>query len=466
MLWLSLCLVVMGAILVFALPGTAPRRYPERIPVRFWHMWTAEWKDVVERIVDRFNESQDVYEVIPLSVPGTAADSKFLLSVAGGDPPDVMSQWNQVIPKWAESGLIIPLNELMSEREWAEFRHNAYPAAQKIGMFEGKLYGVTTGLDVYACYCRLADLREAGLDGPPFPETLEELSEWGTRLKKASPEGHLTRIGFLPISLPVYAPGFGGGFYDWTTGAVTLNTPENLRALSFLVEERRKLGFENVIRFESGLTIGTANAQWPFISGAYSIAVDGQWRVEQIARYAPDLEYATFPIPPPAGGRRHFGWVNGNFMVIPAGAKQVRGAWEFIKFWSGIENPERAAEFYTWGGWLPLCPAVASAPKFQEYIHQYPQFKTFLDMLPSEYLQPAPPVPYQVYLWDRIIQTDDAAQRGSLTPQAALERLEKEVAREVAARREFGYRDTAVNVGKPYSGITKRNEACNLTESS
>jgi hypothetical protein len=50
-------------------------------------------------------------------------------------------------------------------------------------------------------------------------------------------------------------------------------------------------------------------------------------------------------------------------------------------------------------------------------------------------------VPYQVYLWDRITRADDAAQRGSLTPQAALERLEKEIDREITTRRQFGYED-------------------------
>jgi len=439
--WGLAALVTVVLILVLALPGATQREYPDRIPVRFWHMWTAEWKDVVERIVDRFNESQNRYEVIPLSVPGTAADSKFLLSVTGGDPPDVMTQWNQVIPKWAESGLLIPLNNFMSPEQWSEFRRTAYPAALKIGMYEGDLYGVTTGLDVYACYCRLADIREAGLDTAHFPETLEELVRWGRQLTKFTPEGDLARIGFLPSWFAIYAPVFGEGFYDWTQGTLTLNTPANLRALTFLVDERRRLGFDNVIRFESGLTVGVADAQFPFISGAYSITVDGQWRVEQIARFAPELEYATFPIPPPQGGRKHAGWVNGNFMIIPRGATQVEGAWEFIKFWSGIENPQRAAEFYTWGGWLPLCPEVAEAPVYREYVRRYPQFKTFLDVLPSDNLQPTPPVPYQLYLWDRITQADNAAQRGTLTPEAALQRLEKEIAEEIDMRRKFGYED-------------------------
>ena len=130
-------------------------------------------------------------------------------------------------------------------------------------------------------------------------------------------------------------------------------------------------------------------------------------------------------------------------MIIPKGAKQVAGAWEFIKFWSGIENPDRAAELYAWGGWLPMCPAIADAPKYREFVERNPQFKTFLDVLPSENIQPTPPVPYQLYLWDRITQADNAAQRGTLTPEAALQRLEKEIAQEINMRRQFGYEDEA-----------------------
>jgi len=435
----TVLVVALGLIAVFDLPGPPPRKHPDRIPVRFWHMWTAEWKEVVERIVARFNESQDVYEVIPLSVPGAAADSKFLLAVAGGDPPDVMAQWNSVIPKWAESGLLVPLNTLMPPDQWEQFQRTAYPAVKRIGMYKGQLYGVTTGLNTLACYCRVDYLREAGLDPTHPPTTLDDLVAWGDKLNRVDKQGKLTRIGFLPLQFVNYAPGFGGGVYDWAEGKITLNTPENVRAMSFLVEQRSKLGFDNVVRFTSGLSTGIGNMEWPFITGAYAISVDGQWRVEQIAKYAPQLEYITFPLPPPAGGKPLYGWVNGNFMIIPRGAKNAKGAWEFIKFWSGVEQPERAAEFYTWGGWLPLSSSIAEAPIYRQYIKDHPQFQSFLDILPSDNLQPMPPVPYQVYLWDRITQADDSAMRGSLTPQAALERVESEIARELTVRKESGY---------------------------
>jgi multiple sugar transport system substrate-binding protein len=82
-----------------AMPGPSPRRRrPDRIPVRFWHLWTAEWQGVVERIAASFNESQSRYEVLPLSVPAGNADAKFLLAAAGGDPPDAMAQWNWYCP--------------------------------------------------------------------------------------------------------------------------------------------------------------------------------------------------------------------------------------------------------------------------------------------------------------------------------------------------------------------------------
>ena len=446
--WVLLAMLLVGGaclVLSFFVGKPTGRRHPERTAVRFWHMWTAEWKDVVEKIVDRFNDSQDTYEVIPLSVPGHAANSKFLLAVAGDDPPDCMAQWNPVIPKWADSNLLTPLNELMTPGEWADFRTNTYPIARKIGIYKGNLYGVTTGLNIWACYYRLDHLEE--LNDPRFtpenfPTSLEELVEWGRKLHRFDEEGNLTRLGFLPQWWRAYTPGFGGSFCDWEgdPSKLTLDRPENLAALEFLVARRTELGFENVKRFESGLREGFS-VEWPFISGHYSITTDGQWKVVQLARYAPELRYGTAPIPPPVGGKAGFGWSNGNFMIIPKNAKCSKGAWEFIKFWSGLAEPERAAEFYTWGGWLPLSPAIAEAPIYREYVRKHPQFQTFLDQMPSENIHPTPPVPFQDYLADRIRQADDSAMRSTLTPKKALDRLMREVEVERTRRREYGRGD-------------------------
>lgn len=334
---------------------------------------------------------------------------------------------------------------------------------KRIGVYKGRLYGVTTGTNVWGLYYNPAHLKAAGLDPKHFPTTLEGVLEWGHKLNQFDKKGNLIRMGFMPSWFAEFAPVFDGGFYDWRTGQVTLDTPENLRALTFLVDERKKLGFDNVVRFESGLRNASSGAgDWPFIGGFYSITLDGMWRVEELRKYnnsirefneqlrknhgnlallKPILIYGTAPLPPPAGGAKDAGYADGNFLIIPKGAKQAEGAWEFIKFWSGLENPKRAAQFYTWGGWLPINPRVANAPAYQEYVRKNPQFKTFLDLMPSEHLQPCPPVAYQVYLMDRINRADDFATRGTLTPEQAIKTLVKEIDGERARRKELGYND-------------------------
>ena len=166
-------------VFVFAAPGAPRAHYPHRIPVRFWHMWTAEWKTVVDRIVTRFNESQDKYEVIALSVPSTSADAKFLLAVVGGDPPDLMAQWNPIIPTWAQSGMLRPLDDLMTSSERERFFREAYPIAKKIGVYQDRLYGMAIGVNIWALYYRPDQLREAGLDPSPFSGVARDAGRLG-----------------------------------------------------------------------------------------------------------------------------------------------------------------------------------------------------------------------------------------------------------------------------------------------
>src|SRR5438105_1711041 len=86
-----------GAAGLLALPKVASRLHRAgRKTVRFWHLLSAEWLEPVNRAVARFNESQGRYEVVPLLITSNEADTKLLLSVAGGDPPDVMLVWNQI----------------------------------------------------------------------------------------------------------------------------------------------------------------------------------------------------------------------------------------------------------------------------------------------------------------------------------------------------------------------------------
>jgi len=426
---------------LYAMPSRSTRetsdwKYPNRIHVRFWHMWSAEWKDVVDKIVDKYNKSQDKYEVVALSIPG-GGDTKFLLGAMGGDPPDVMAQWNPVIPTWAEGGMLTPFEDLISPEERALFERDAYPIVKKVGQYKGKTYGIPIGINVMAVYYLPEAFEQAGIK--EFPKTWEEMLKDGEKLTKRDGQGNITRLGFYPPNWGQTAPLFGGGFYDFQKDAVTLDTPANLKSLDSLVGYRKGLGYDQVQRFQAGLNTQSAAGGWPFMTSAYAATVDGQWRVEQISKFAPNLKYATAPIPAPAGGVPGAGLSNGNFMLIPNSAKEKAGAWDFVKFWSGLTNPERAAEFYVWGGWLPLSDRVANSPIYQKYIHDHPQFQTFLDTVRSPELRAAPPVAYQVFISDTITKVEDLSLRGEISPKDAVHRLSDLVTKEATRRKELGY---------------------------
>lgn len=406
-----------------------PRARDPRTEVVFWHMWTGEWEEVVNRIVARFNESQERIRVRPLVVTGDA-NTKLLLAIAGGAPPDLMAQWNQVIPAWAHKKALIPLDSLMSPEEYRKLREWLYPAARGIGTYEGHFYGLCTALNAWALMINTRMLREAGLDPSRPPRTLAELDAAGAKLYRDDARGKLDRVGFLPTGLHHWGIVFGGEFYDPVRKRITANHPRIVQALEWMVSYSRRYDINKIVSFQAGLT-HTIGDTYPFIGQKFAMLVDGQWRVEDMRKFAPTMEYQAVPIPYPPFGRPKASWVNGNFMIIPRGARHPREALEFAKFWSGWRNEAVGAEIATWGGWIPASPALTRQPAYRAYLKRNPRFRTFLDVAGSPNVRITPVIPVQAFYWDRLQAAEEAALRLQKSPQEALDQVTREVQREL-----------------------------------
>jgi multiple sugar transport system substrate-binding protein len=445
--WAGVAVAVLAIGWVSVRPAVVQRRFPDRIPVYFWHMWTEHWADVVNGIVASYNASQAKYEVIPLSVPSNSASGagtsnaseKMLLAIAGGDPPDCIAQWNPVLPAWADQRLILPLDEVATPEELQAYRNGAYPIAIKVSSYHDRLYALAMGFGTFALYYNTKQLRAAGLDPRKLPESIPELFAWRDKLTRRDANGTLTRIGLAPFYLNVIIPLFGDDLYDPITDGISLHSEAMLGASQMLYRNNAYYGFDDIIRFLASVSVnnGGGASGWPFMSGQFSIALDGAWRVEQLARYAPDMEYVTGPMPSAATGGPMRGFGYSNFMVIPTGARCPAGAWDFMKYWSGLDNPERAAEFYVAGGWLPSMRKTGEAPAYRRYLERYPQFETFLNALGSEALQPPPPVVNQVFLGTVLQRVGEYLGRGSRTPEEAMWEFEKEIQDEARRRKEL-----------------------------
>ncbi len=404
-----------------------------RSEVVFWHFWGGKDRPVVEEICERFNASQQEFFVRPVAMPGNNLDLKFFLSVAGGDPPDVLNQDDPIVADWAHRGALVPLDELATPDEYAQLPAWLFPAARQIGSYDGRLYALCNGLDIRALYYNADVLEEFGLDPP---RTLDELDHAATTI--APPGGKpLERYGYLPDPRRLWSWGivFGGRFYDPHTGHVTADSEPVERALDWMASYSRRYGADQVARFRKG-DQSLPGAAFPLLEGRYAMIMDGQWRVAEIAaveaaareRGERAPRYGVVPLPPPTGGVADAGWVNGNFFVVPRGAKNPRGAWAFMKFWSGFGGHEaEAARACVGGGWIPASGAVVEHPRFQAYLDRYPMFRTFVRLAGSPDQVPTPAVPGAQFFQDEVIRAAEDALYKLTPPREALENATRRI---------------------------------------
>ena len=386
---------------------------PVRQEVIFWHFWGGRDRSVVADVVRRFNASQRQYRVRAVAMPGNNLDLKFFLSVAGGDPPDLLNQDDPIVADWAHRGALLSLDELAPREGIREVRQWLLPAAQKLAEYEDRLYALPNGLDIRALYFNATWLEELQLPPPRTIADLDQLSEAvATRELATGREGRLDRVGYLPDPRRIWAWGvvFGGRFRDplaaTSADSITADCPENLAALKWMASYRDRFGAEAIASFRTGDQALTGSS-FPLLSGRrYAAIMDGQWRVRDIADHMAEQsstksadQYGVVPLPAPAGGRERAGWVNGNFFVVPRGARQPEGAWAFMKFWVGLDgNQTEAAKTCAAGGWIPVSEQVIREPAYQHMLKRQPMMQTFVDLARSEHQHPTPPLTRGVVL--------------------------------------------------------------------
>jgi len=427
--------IVLAAAVVLAPPPEPLAHRPEREPVYFWHMWSGEWLPVVENICKRFNDSQTTYEVIPLQVPAGGAESKFLLSAAGGSAPDLVSQWNPILGTWTDRKLIQPIDEIMTPEEKARFLKEAYPVMKKHALYRDHIMALIAGVDVQACYYRLDHLKEIGRDANHLPKSLEELTEMAKQLDRYDKDGRLRRVGFLPRNFELLTPSFGGTFNG--PNGMQLGDEPQRASLRYIVDTFKRLGFDRITRFNS-TQAADAGANAPLIAGNFSVMLDGQWRVKQTADFAPNLDYCVAPLPPPKGGHPMASYTAANYMVIPRAAHNPKGALAFVKFWTGMDDAEAGGASVADMGWLPYCERVAKSKAYQAYLHKYPRFKPFVDLMSSPYLEVPPKGPLQSFILGEVQQADDVATRGTQSADQAIDTMVQNVQMEQARQRRLG----------------------------
>lgn len=141
--------------------------------IRIAHWWDASPKD--GSTVARYKAAEDKYncKIEHITITWGQIVSKFTSSVLSGEPiaDIVMFEMNRALPVFAESGLIIPVDE------YFDFNDPKWPSVIKqTGRYDGKQYGFNNySWDVSGIYYNKELIQKEGLTDPYL---LQENGEW------------------------------------------------------------------------------------------------------------------------------------------------------------------------------------------------------------------------------------------------------------------------------------------------
>jgi multiple sugar transport system substrate-binding protein len=200
----------------------------------------------------------------------------------------------------------------------------------------------------------------------------------------------------------------------------TINSPENLRALEFMVN-----GIQDGAAQEAVVTMMEEESQRAFVSGRatymrnwpYVFAI-GQQEGSRIRN-----KFEVVPYPPFEGGETA-GILGGLNLVISAFSENPGGALAFVDFVTNEESMNRAASEYA------LPPALASSyedPGVQEAL----PFATELRQA-VEQARPRPVTPVYTQVSQAIYENINAALSGQVEPQEALETAQRDMEQALA----------------------------------
>ena len=388
--------------------------------VLFWTSHTPPDTNSMKNMVDTFNKQSSTDCVKMVQVPGSETDiAKLTTAVRGGTGPDVYELDRFTVAERAAAGVLTDLTPYGA----ADQSSNYLDFAWKEAIFKGKPYALPFDTDARALFYNKDLMQAAGVDpsqldiakGAP---TIDLVRSIAAKLNKKDASGKYTTIGFVPFLSQGwhYTWGFayGGSFFNASSCKVTPDDPKIVQAFKDMFWDwSTSLGVDQLQTFISTYAPTTPplpTEQDAFLTGHLGMVVTGPWVLSWFPQYKPNLHYGITYIPIPHQGDTPATWAGGWSVVIPKGAKNAKGGYDFMKYFAG-EPGQRTYTKETQH--MPTWKALLTDNSLYQG-----DLGLFVKLLPTAHSRPALPVG-SLY-WDQLSTAQDAAVRHSKDPAVAL----------------------------------------------
>lgn len=341
-------------------------------------------RSILIGIIEDFNTSQDEYEVVLGEFPQLSYNESITAAALSGDLPDIIDVDGPIMPNWAWSGYMQPLN--LPEGALDDFLPGA------VGTWDGEVYSVGLWDAAVAMFARRSVLEEYDIRVPTLEEpwTLEEFDAALETLDASGEFEYALDLGmndtteWYPYAFAPFLQSFGGGLIDRDTYLTAEGVLNGEEAIAF-GEWWQSL-------FERELVPGTsqdaADRETGFLEGRYALQWNGNWNaLTALETYGDDMLFLPAP---DFGNGPIIGAASWQF-GISADTEHPEGANAFIEF--AIQD-KYLAEF---SDGIGLIPATSTAAEMTENYSEGGPLAVFFELSEEQALI-RPPTPGYVVM--------------------------------------------------------------------
>ncbi len=400
----------------------------EASTVTFWTTHSEPDLSALQMIVDGFNSENSDVQAELVQVVGDETDTtKLMTAVRGGTGPDVYMLDRFIVAQRAAEGVLQDLSEFMGGEDYSEIH---IPFAWAEANFGGAPYALPFDTDARALYYNRGMLEEVGVDPAELdvangPITFARLTEIANELNETDQDGNFSRMGFVPYTHQgwhyTYGFAFGGTFFDYAACEVTPDQDGVVAGHQWLYDYTAALDPQKVNAFAGpyAATVTVPEEQDLFVTERVAFAITGDWFLNTMAEFAPELDYGLTVIPVPEEGGESATWAGGWSGVIPQGARNPEGAWRFLQYFAG----EPGQRVYT--------VETAHLPTIRTLLEDTSLFEDEQHLFFAEQLLPTaknrPPLPVGARYWDELTTAWEKVYLNEEEPASALATVKERV---------------------------------------
>jgi multiple sugar transport system substrate-binding protein len=349
-----------------------------------------------------------------------------MTAVRGGTGPDVYMLDRFTVAQRASDGLLEDLTADLAKLD-PNLKSKYLAFAWDEDQYKGKTYGLPFDTDTRGLYYNKQMLRDAGIDPAELdkkngPITLDRLREIARKIDTKDAQGNYTKIGFIPQAEQGwhYTWGFlfGGEFADLKAGKVTPTNPGVVAGFQYLYDYNKEMGVQQVQAFISSyMPQNNPPQNHPFITGHLAMMITGDWHLNTMRTYAPDVDYDITYIPSAKKGDKPSTWAGGWTFVVPTGSKKKEAAIRFIHWACGADGQR----IYTRdSGHCPTLLSISNEAAI--FTEKQDYFRQALSFTKSR-----PPLPVGALYWDALSTAQDMVVQNVQPPLQALQQAEQQV---------------------------------------